>query len=334
MGRNNQPWYRKSTRSWYVWHDGKQVRLAGDKKEAWEAWHRLYAQSFGLTQVDSTGEQPPTVSELVERYWQAKLPQWKPRTAVRKREILDALVYDHAPTPASHLDLLAWLNSRPTWGRTTRWFASCCVKSMFRWANLPFDPVALPGPVSRGSEALISPDHHAQILSATPHPEVQDALSFLYVTGCRPSEMASIEAASIDANTHTASLWVHKTDTNGHPRVLLLPEDGPIWECICRLMRRHPVGPVFRTPKGLNWTHWRLNKHLWTICKGLNIPVVSSYSYRHTFATDALANGVGDALVARLLGHSNTNMIHKHYSHLSERLNALKEAQKKARGTS
>jgi integrase len=56
-----------------------------------------------------------------------------------------------------------------------------------------------------------------------------------------------------------------------------------------------------------------------------------AYRYRHTFTTDALANGVPDAQVAALLGHSNTAMLHKHYSHLTARLQALKEAASRVR---
>ena len=47
---------------------------------------------------------------------------------------------------------------------------------------------------------------------------------------------------------------------------------------------------------------------------------------QHSFATSALANGVPDALVAELLGHRGTKMIHSHYSHLGQRAAALKAA--------
>jgi integrase len=53
--------------------------------------------------------------------------------------------------------------------------------------------------------------------------------------------------------------------------------------------------------------------------------------YRHTFATDALANGVPDAQVAALLGHSGTAMLHKHYAHLGARAKALRDALDKVR---
>ena len=53
---------------------------------------------------------------------------------------------------------------------------------------------------------------------------------------------------------------------------------------------------------------------------------VSPYGYRHSFATDALANGVPDAHVAELLGHSGTAMLHKHYAHLGAKARVLREA--------
>ena len=48
--------------------------------------------------------------------------------------------------------------------------------------------------------------------------------------------------------------------------------------------------------------------------------------YWHSFAIDVLANGVPDATVAALLGHSSTAMLHKHYSHLTARADVLRKA--------
>ena len=42
--------------------------------------------------------------------------------------------------------------------------------------------------------------------------------------------------------------------------------------------------------------------------------------------TDALERGVPIATVAELLGHTTTNTITKHYSHLSEKSEHLREA--------
>ena len=53
---------------------------------------------------------------------------------------------------------------------------------------------------------------------------------------------------------------------------------------------------------------------------------VVSYTYRHSFVTDALENGVGVAQVAELLGHTSTDMVMQHYQHLREKREHLKQA--------
>jgi integrase len=63
-----------------------------------------------------------------------------------------------------------------------------------------------------------------------------------------------------------------------------------------------------------------------TLCRRAGLRRLTVYGYRHSFATDVLANGVPDATVAALLGHSSTAMLHKHYSHLTARADVLRKA--------
>jgi len=55
-----------------------------------------------------------------------------------------------------------------------------------------------------------------------------------------------------------------------------------------------------------------------------------AYAYRHSFATDALTSGVGVAQVAELLGHRDATMVHRHYGHLADQIEHMKEAARKA----
>jgi hypothetical protein len=65
-------------------------------------------------------------------------------------------------------------------------------------------------------------------------------------------------------------------------------------------------------------------------CRRLGLSIIP-YGYWLTFATDALVNGTPDAIVAQLLGHQGTAVLHRHYSHLTARLQALRQAAEKVR---
>jgi integrase len=99
-----------------------------------------------------------------------------------------------------------------------------------------------------------------------------------------------------------------------------------------RLMAKQPDGPLFRglrgkrpfTRNGIRCRFKRLRQKLPHL-KGL-----IAYAYRHSFATDALVNGVGIAQVAELLGHTSTEMVMRHYSHIAGKVDHMREAAMKA----
>jgi integrase len=60
---------------------------------------------------------------------------------------------------------------------------------------------------------------------------------------------------------------------------------------------------------------------------------LSLYAVRHSFCTFALAVGRLDAVtVAHLMGHRDTTMISRHYAHLAQRAEFLREAANRAKG--
>jgi integrase len=59
---------------------------------------------------------------------------------------------------------------------------------------------------------------------------------------------------------------------------------------------------------------------------------LSAYVLRHTYAKEALGNGLSGPVVASLLGHKSTKMIDEHYSHLDQQGELLKEAARRATG--
>jgi integrase len=368
MARKSEgPWWRESKRCWYCYHQGKQVRLHQDKDEAQRLWHLLLAGAWSATSAES--ETPPsvvpareqgsertnyvspstkdssarstfTVGELIDTYLADASLRLKPATLSNKHKVLLRLRADKGTKPAGILKpaaVMGWLKEQTRWGRSMRWLAARTIRACCRWAAhptqglLPSDPtqgLKVPGPLSRGADVLVSTEDHSRLMASAPEP-VRNALLALHGTGCRPSELGKVEARNFDAQAGAWLLSEHKTDGTGKVRVILLP---PAVVALCKtLAAKYPDGPLFRTAKGLPVTAKRLGSSLRHLRRRLKLGQVIPYGYRHAFATDALTNGIPDAQVAALMGHSGTATLHRHYSHLTARSQALREALSKVR---
>lgn len=318
MGRDGFPWYRKDKRCWYVWCQGRQVRLAADKGEAFRRWHGL-----GSPQEEKGGG---TVGQLVDAYLAHAEKALRPKTAASKREFLLPLKADWPKRPAGAVsadDVRAWIVGHATWGVSRRWLAGLVIRAAFRWAGHQLPSLGLPAARSRGRECLIKEEDHDRLVGIAPE-GIREALLFLHATGCRPGELCRLTAGDIDLGLGVGVLTEHKTSSGGRPRVVVLGEAA---KAILRpLIEHHPAGPLFRNSAGSALTVNYLGCWMNRACGRLSLPGLTPYGYRHTFATDALARGTPDAIVAQLLGHQGTAMLHRHYSHLTERLDALKRA--------
>jgi site-specific recombinase XerD len=89
---------------------------------------------------------------------------------------------------------------------------------------------------------------------------------------------------------------------------------------------RYRSRPLLRNNRGKAWTENAIGLAMRRTRERAGIPQAIAYGLRHSFARDALANGVPDAQVAELLGHSSTAMHHCHFAHLGARAKALREA--------
>jgi len=322
MGRDACPWWRKDRRCYYVYFEGRQVRLDPDKKRAFHLWHELSLEP-------QTQEPVRTVGCAVDEYLANIDRTQKPSSQFCKRNTLLPYKADRGDfvvsqeTPAA---VVEWVCSHPTWGRSRRWLAGTIIKAMLRWAKVPIGSLGLPGPLSRGKDAVISDKVHTKLMEAAP-PAYRDALSFLYATGCRPGEMVALEAAHICGNT--AVLDEHKTDGSGKPRLIILPPAA--LALVARLIVERPTGKLFRNCAGRPIIPERLRCWFSETRKRLELGKVMLYGYRHKFATDALVKGIPDAMVAELLGHKGTQMLHRHYSHLAGRVAVLAEQAGKVR---
>lgn len=332
-----EPWYRESKQAYYVTLNGKQIRLGTDEGEARRQWHALLA---GLP-TDAAPVSPLlTFADLHAAYLADQQRRVTAATHKEARSYLSPFVKRFGTMHATGIvrrDVEGFISGRKAWGAASKREAATRIVALFNWsvaagllATNPITGLQKPQAVSRGASALLDTATHDRLWQAAT-PTLRPVLTTLHETGCRPSELCHVTVADFNADLGCWLLAKHKTaHTTGKPRIVWLT---PPVVALCReLAVEYPTGPLYRNAVGKPWRRDYLASRFRKLRDRLNLPdTLTLYSYRHTFATDALANGVPDAHVAELLGHHGTIMLHKHYSHLLARNEALRQALAKVR---
>jgi integrase len=332
MARPQKPWFRESKGTWYVTVNGKKISLGvkgrENRREAYEAWHRL----AGEKEEAEKPKPPASVRTVIDAFLADAESRVKAKTMRVYRYLLSPFADAHGDGPASALTPTAAeaYSRKPAWKPQTRHAFLTTLVTAFRWAQRagltdcnPLLGVHKPAKVSRGMEALLTPDDYAQLLDAAT-PPFRLFLKVLYASGARPGEVASITAENFDADAGLVRLAEHKTAHKGTRRAIYLTPEAVA--LLVRQRERHQSGPLLRNNRGEAWTENAIGLAMRRTRERAGIPNAIAYGLRHTFATDALANGVPDAQVAELLGHSGTAMLHKHYAHLGAKAQALRDA--------
>ncbi|HYH63312.1 MAG TPA: tyrosine-type recombinase/integrase [Urbifossiella sp.] len=239
-----------------------------------------------------------------------------------------------------------------TWGLGSQRNFMQGVLAAFNWAvtgkMLPENPLAgieKPGSVSRGAEALLGTNAaeieaaHARILSVSRahwHPFIQA----LKETGARPGELGAATAADFDEKiggfvfrkemSRRSDRFAHK-NAKHRDRVIMLT--GKTLATVKELVALHPTGPLFRRVNGKGFGKVTVVDRFIKLRKRLNMPGLTAYSYRHTWATEMLKAGMDVDTLASLMGNSAA-VIRQHYSHLLADRQGLREKLERFTGAS
>jgi integrase len=227
-----------------------------------------------------------------------------------------------------------WVEEVPGWKGMKR-HAINVLKRVFSWADqqglIAVSPIRnLKPPRGKSRDRVLTAEEQTLMLSQVRDDAFRTFLLVLLGTGCRPSEVAGVTAAHVNVNMGVWILPEHKTaKKTGKPRIIYLSPE--MLELTRQQMEKHPTGPLFPNTHGqpISRAVWASRfSHMRK--KFPNLKGIVCYSLRHTFATNALIKGVGIAQVAELLGHTSTEMVCKHYGHISGNIEYMREMARRA----
>lgn len=336
MSRNAEgPWFRASKNSWYITHEGRKYALGvsgkDKRKDAVTAWKRFLKDGPKPKTTVPVKPALDTVTNAVAWFLADAKARTKPATHELYDRHLTKLTAKLGKTPVADLSVMVlaqWLQGLKV-SSTTQAITLRSVSAFLGWcvrqeviAKNPVQAMSKPKSRSRGEESVISVEDHAKLI-ALATPQLRLVLTILHATGARPGEVCRITAENFDPAAAVVKLTEHKADRTGRIRLIFLTPE--VVELLKVQVERYGTGPLLRHRQGRAWTpksvSWALNQ----LREKVGVKAIA-YGYRHTFATDGLANGLPEAHVAGLLGHSSTAMLHKHYSHLTSKAGVLRNA--------
>lgn len=321
----SRPWYRSAKDAWYVTIGTKAISLGVKGKDS------LRQAVAACLEVLKRQAEPKhiTVNELVDEYLASARRRVKANSLVSAQCNLRHLQLSVGDRKASEVSEAMLLDCVPDYSQSTRSGIIGAIKSLFKWAveqgiitSNPARALVRPSVESRGAQALLTRDEIQTLLDACPA-YFRPFFRLLHLTGARPSEIASITSENYDPRHGVVRLSQHKTASKGKVRVIVLCDEANA--ILQEQLAEHKEGHLLLSSKGEPFTRDAVSALFYKMKRKTGVKV-SSYCLRHCFATEALEQGMPDTFVSALLGHSSTAMLHKHYSHLTSRVQVLKDA--------
>lgn len=311
-------WKRKQTGEYYVTLSGKQHSLGKDRRDAEAKARRLLREAGFIDTSDIT------VHDLCAEYTKWVGRNRASATAAGLRVTLQSLC---AAYPKGHRASTVTPGQIDTWAShgtrvlkpSTIATKITSVIAMFNWAvkfgYVKVNPVAkLPKPTACIRRDYLSDDQLAKAIAACPAGPIRDAVAFLADTGCRIQEYRILEAEYFDRVARRFVIPSERSKGRKTPRTIYLPAES--FALADAATHRYPVGPCFRSPTERPWTAANLGAACRFIKDEIKMPGFRLTDLRHSFAHRRLVRGQDPVVVAKLMGHSSTDMIYKRYGHL------------------
>ncbi|WP_261538588.1 tyrosine-type recombinase/integrase [Burkholderia multivorans] len=173
--------------------------------------------------------------------------------------------------------------------------------------------------VSKGRKGWLKADERNRLLDAMPD-DLRMLAKALLLTGARPGELMKADIADYDRASGMLTVINNKgkhTDSSKKYREVALSNHAR--ELFEQAIGSRKLGPIFiRAKDSKRWTALNYAKPFRQARKGAKLPHAVMYSFRHSYISEMLSQGVDIFLVAKLTGTSS-KMIDATYGHLTLR---------------
>lgn len=327
--KNSGPFLRGQRGIYYCWVEGNLRSLKTDKpKVAKSRYQQLLTdwerQKKEAARRKEEAERPKvwTVRECLD-YYLAAAEGMKPNTHRNRKQTFDRFCKEagvgtlrwHELT-VEHLE--SWLDRHADWSASMRRSVINYVLAAFnhcvrrrKVTNVTENPLeGITKPRWERRREAISTDDERKVYEASKGP-FRAILTALRETGARPSELCNARVEHY--RDGVIVLDEHKTDETGGERTIYL--NANVRALVERLIGVRTTGHIFRNARDDPWTPDTLYCRFKRLRKKLGLgDGVFPYSLRSKFTSDAINNAnANPALIAKSLGHSDLNMLLKHY---------------------
>jgi len=335
MGRPSSPWFWEKRQRWYVrvhgvWHNlGEHPKGAPKPKKTKKGWNvpKVIRQCFHelmATPKTHKSVDPNSVAAILDDFLTWTQENRAEKTYKGYLDFCQSFLskWQHLTTDElKPRHVQEWLNEKTTWNQTTKRSAITCLKRAFNWAvrnyGVDHNPImGMEKPEANTRTNVVPPEEFEQILKHVADNNFKDLLIVSYDCGGRPQDVKPLEARHVDLKRQ---LWVlPREEAKGKrkPRIVYIPTKRAL-QIIRKRMQKYPEGPIFRNNIGNPWTGYAVKSRFEKLEKKLG-KRYRHYDLRHTWITKKLLAGVDSNIVAALSGHSDTKMIDRVYSHVTE----------------
>lgn len=356
MARTARPWFSVEKQAWMVHLNGKKVRLAGGRKNKKLAERRFLELRLLASKNPEPANPEQTVASVIELYEGESRKRLAPATFSLRHFYLQSFAEFcgwKTISSCSEDDMEAWLEAHSEWA--SAWTTSSAVRNVqvaFNWAvkkkvnrtplirENPFTGVTRrPGLPRRD----MKPKEFQTLLRVSagrpskkrpsPAARFRQVLIFLWLTGSRPKEAATLRWSNVDFETGLIVLNEHKTiRTQTTPQPRIIPMDDVVIKLLSSIKKRNEGDVVFLTYRRTPWNRHSLSRRVQRARDKAGLPDDAKlYGTRHAFGTRGILNGCDLKTLSTVMGHTNVRQT-EHYLHLAAQKSHLASAMRTVNG--